>query len=90
MELTDGSFILMQLVFLVLTGETWGYLGSRRFLLELDLQSDAVSGLTNSLFEMVYFSALANAESLMSNDVLSSIDRLTYSMPFMIHLLRLL
>ncbi|XP_024025905.1 nicastrin [Morus notabilis] len=42
-----------QLVFLVLTGESWGYLGSRRFLLELDLQSDAVSGLDNSLFEMV-------------------------------------
>lgn len=42
-----------QLVFLVLTGEKWGYLGSRRFLLELDLQSDAVSGLNDSLFEMV-------------------------------------
>lgn len=45
----------MQLVFLVFTGEAWGYLGSRRFLLELDLQSDAVKGLNNSLFETVYF-----------------------------------
>ncbi|PON83180.1 Nicastrin [Trema orientale] len=42
-----------QLVFLVLTGEAWGYLGSRRFLLELDLQSDAVKGLNSSLFEMI-------------------------------------
>ncbi|KAH7533252.1 hypothetical protein FEM48_Zijuj04G0110900 [Ziziphus jujuba var. spinosa] len=42
-----------QLVFLVSTGEAWGYLGSRRFLLELDLQSDAVRGLNSSLFEMV-------------------------------------
>lgn len=53
----------MQLVFLVLTGERWGYLGSRRFLLELDLQSDAVSGLDNSLFEMVYFLAVADADA---------------------------
>ncbi|KAJ0959810.1 hypothetical protein J5N97_000504 [Dioscorea zingiberensis] len=42
---------LMQLVFIVFTGEAWGYLGSRRFLLELDLQSDAVSGLNYSLIE---------------------------------------
>ncbi|XP_050270062.1 nicastrin [Quercus robur] len=42
-----------QLVFIVFTGEAWGYLGSRRFLHELDLQSDAVSGLNNSLIEMV-------------------------------------
>lgn len=43
----------MQLVFIVFTGEAWGYLGSRRFLLELDLQSDAVNGLNYSLIEMV-------------------------------------
>lgn len=43
----------MQLVFIVFTGEAWGYLGSRRFLLELDLQSDAVSGLNYSLIETV-------------------------------------
>ncbi|KAJ4706851.1 Nicastrin [Melia azedarach] len=42
-----------QLAFLVLTGEAWGYLGSRRFLHELDMQSDAVSGLNSSLIEMV-------------------------------------
>lgn len=43
----------MQIVFIVFTGEAWGYLGSRRFLLELDLQSDAVSGLNYSLIETV-------------------------------------
>ncbi|XP_008457115.1 nicastrin isoform X1 [Cucumis melo] len=43
-----------QLVFVVFTGESWGYLGSRRFLLELDLQSDAVSGLSNRLIDMVF------------------------------------
>ncbi|XP_031397601.1 nicastrin isoform X2 [Punica granatum] len=42
-----------QLVFLVFTGEAWGYLGSRRFLLELDLQSDAVLGLNGTLIEMI-------------------------------------
>ncbi|KNA11455.1 hypothetical protein SOVF_135050 isoform B [Spinacia oleracea] len=42
-----------QLVFLVLTGEAWGYLGSRRFLHELDLQSEAVAGLNSTLIETV-------------------------------------
>ncbi|XP_057993530.1 nicastrin isoform X2 [Hevea brasiliensis] len=42
-----------QLVFSVFTGEAWGYLGSRRFLLELDLQSDSVNGLNDTLIEMV-------------------------------------
>ncbi|CAK7338948.1 unnamed protein product [Dovyalis caffra] len=42
-----------QLVFSVFTGEAWGYLGSRRFLFELDLQSDAVNGLNSSLIETV-------------------------------------
>ncbi|OMO49469.1 Nicastrin [Corchorus olitorius] len=42
-----------QLVFLVFTGEAWGYLGSRRFLLELDQQSDAVYGLNSTLIELV-------------------------------------
>ncbi|KHG13342.1 hypothetical protein F383_18867 [Gossypium arboreum] len=45
-----------QLVFLVFTGEAWGYLGSRRFLLELDQQSDAVRGLNSSLIQLVFFS----------------------------------
>ncbi|XP_038721111.1 nicastrin isoform X1 [Tripterygium wilfordii] len=42
-----------QLVFTVFTGEAWGYLGSRRFLLELDLGSDPVNGLSNKLIETV-------------------------------------
>lgn len=47
------SNLKKQLVFLVLTGETWGYLGSRRFLHELDLHSDAVTGLSDTLIETV-------------------------------------
>ncbi|XP_015582559.1 nicastrin isoform X1 [Ricinus communis] len=42
-----------QLVFSVFTGEAWGYLGSRRFLLELDLQTDSVNGINDTLIEMV-------------------------------------
>ncbi|WVZ07497.1 hypothetical protein V8G54_020843 [Vigna mungo] len=42
-----------QLVFAVFTGEAWGYLGSRRFLVELDLHSDAVHGLNRGLIEKV-------------------------------------
>ncbi|KAF5191239.1 Nicastrin [Thalictrum thalictroides] len=42
-----------QLVFLVLTGEAWGYLGSRRFLAELDMGSDVVHGLNRTLIELV-------------------------------------
>ncbi|KAK1439308.1 hypothetical protein QVD17_05124 [Tagetes erecta] len=42
-----------QLVFVVFTGEAWGYLGSRRFLLELDLHTDAVNGINNTLIETV-------------------------------------
>ncbi|KAL2897351.1 Nicastrin [Bienertia sinuspersici] len=42
-----------QLVFLALTGEAWGFLGSRRFLHELELQSDAVAGLNITLIETV-------------------------------------
>lgn len=44
---------VMQLVFLFFTGEAWGYLGSRRFLYELDLHSDSVSGLNETSVEMV-------------------------------------
>ncbi|KAL0669186.1 hypothetical protein Bca4012_031890 [Brassica carinata] len=47
------SNLKKQLVFLVLTGETWGYLGSRRFLHELDLHSDAVAGLSDTMIETV-------------------------------------
>ncbi|KAM7519844.1 hypothetical protein LguiB_018806 [Lonicera macranthoides] len=42
-----------QLVFGVFTGEAWGYLGSRRFLHELDQQSGSVSGLNSTLIETV-------------------------------------
>ncbi|KAK1286999.1 Nicastrin [Acorus calamus] len=42
-----------QLVFLVVTGEAWGYLGSRRFLLELDEGSDTTNGLNSTLIEQV-------------------------------------
>ncbi|XP_019164143.1 PREDICTED: nicastrin isoform X2 [Ipomoea nil] len=44
---------IKQLVFVVFTGESWGYLGSRRFLLELDQHSDAVRGLDFSKIETV-------------------------------------
>lgn len=42
-----------QIVFLVLTGEAWGYLGSRRFLAELDLSEDTVNGLNSTLIDQV-------------------------------------
>ncbi|KAK4767492.1 hypothetical protein SAY86_015242 [Trapa natans] len=42
-----------QIVFVVFTGEAWGYLGSRRLLLELDLQSNAVLGLNRTLIELI-------------------------------------
>ncbi|KAJ0245631.1 Nicastrin [Hirschfeldia incana] len=47
------SNLKKQIVFLILTGETWGYLGSRRFLHELDLHSDAVAGLSDTPIETV-------------------------------------
>lgn len=50
----------MQLVFAVFTGEAWGYLGSRRFLVELDMQSDAVHGLNHTLIETVFLIFLVN------------------------------
>ncbi|KAL0430470.1 UNVERIFIED_CONTAM: Nicastrin [Sesamum radiatum] len=42
-----------QLVFVVLTGESWGYLGSRRFFLESDKQSDTIKGLDLAMLETV-------------------------------------
>ncbi|GFQ00012.1 nicastrin [Phtheirospermum japonicum] len=42
-----------QLVFVVLTGEAWGYLGSRRFFLESDQQSDTMKGLDLATIETV-------------------------------------
>lgn len=50
----EGSETLAkQIVFVVFTGETWGYLGSRRFLFELDQHTDAVNGINNTLIETV-------------------------------------
>ncbi|KAI5648110.1 hypothetical protein M9H77_34115 [Catharanthus roseus] len=51
-----GCEILLQnydLVFAVFTGESWGFLGSRRFLVELDEQSDAVRGLNFTMIDRV-------------------------------------
>lgn len=42
-----------QIVFAVFTGEAWGYLGSRRFLLELDSGANALNGLKSSMIEQV-------------------------------------
>ncbi|KAL4196126.1 hypothetical protein AMTRI_Chr04g181800 [Amborella trichopoda] len=42
-----------QLVFMVFTGEAWGYLGSRRFLAELDNVGQSVDGLNITLIEQV-------------------------------------
>ncbi|KAG5529727.1 hypothetical protein RHGRI_030193 [Rhododendron griersonianum] len=48
-----GADSPISLVFVIFTGEAWGFLGSRRFLLELDQNSDAVNGLNSSLIDMV-------------------------------------
>lgn len=48
-------FLSLQLVFLFLTGEAWGYLGSRRFLAELEASSIDVRGLNGTLIEQVSF-----------------------------------
>ncbi|VFQ99696.1 unnamed protein product [Cuscuta campestris] len=50
----SSSNLNKQLVFVVFTGESWGYLGSRRFLLELDQHSDAIKGLDFSMIETVF------------------------------------
>ncbi|MCL7051452.1 hypothetical protein MKW94_006851 [Papaver nudicaule] len=52
-HLGDLDKLNKQLVFMFFTGEAWGYLGSRRFLAELDMGTDAVHGLNSSLIEMV-------------------------------------
>ncbi|XP_043695678.1 nicastrin [Telopea speciosissima] len=50
----DGiNALSKQLVFMVFTGEAWGYLGSRRFLAELEMHTDAVNGLNDTLIELV-------------------------------------
>ncbi|KAH9605765.1 hypothetical protein KSS87_012185 [Heliosperma pusillum] len=63
-----------QLVFLVLTGESWGFLGSRRFIHELHLQSDGVTGLNKTLIETgtleinETFGALGQAQASLESD----------------------
>ncbi|KAL6001283.1 hypothetical protein ACLOJK_007015 [Asimina triloba] len=52
-HLDDVNELKKQLVFVVFTGESWGYLGSRRFLAELEIGSDAVNGLNSTLIELV-------------------------------------
>lgn len=43
----------MQLVFAVFNGEAWGYLGSRKFLQELDQGADSVNGISSLLIDQV-------------------------------------
>ncbi|GAB2212538.1 hypothetical protein Drorol1_Dr00020511 [Drosera rotundifolia] len=52
-HIDDSQSFKKQLVFLIFTGEAWGYIGSRRFLHELDLQSNSTKGLNSSLIDMV-------------------------------------
>ncbi|KAK9074877.1 hypothetical protein SSX86_003196 [Deinandra increscens subsp. villosa] len=52
-RIEDLDKLSKQLVFVVFTGEAWGYLGSRRFLLELDQHTDAVNGINSTLIETV-------------------------------------
>ncbi|KAJ7533501.1 hypothetical protein O6H91_13G052200 [Diphasiastrum complanatum] len=54
LSMTAGIDTLQkQLVFLVCTGEAWGYLGSRRFLLELAAGNPSVAGLDPSLVSQI-------------------------------------
>ncbi|WOL20134.1 nicastrin [Canna indica] len=52
-HVSDLNELKKQLVFMVFTGEAWGYLGSRKLLLELDMGSDAVNGLNGTMIEQV-------------------------------------
>jgi len=42
-----------QLVFAVFNGEAWGYLGSRKFLQELDKGADSVNGINSLMIDQV-------------------------------------
>lgn len=48
-----GAESPISLVFMVLSGESWGYLGSWRVFLESDLQSDSIKGLNLNMIETV-------------------------------------
>ncbi|AQK79556.1 Nicastrin [Zea mays] len=47
------SLILIQLVFTVFNGEAWGYLGSRKFLQELDEGAASVNGISSLMIDEV-------------------------------------
>ncbi|CAM0944287.1 unnamed protein product [Alopecurus aequalis] len=47
------SKLKKQLVFAAFDGEAWGYLGSRKFLQELDEGADSVNGINSSMIEQV-------------------------------------
>ncbi|KAM0927258.1 hypothetical protein ACQ4PT_003316 [Festuca glaucescens] len=49
----DLSKLKKQLVFAAFDGEAWGYLGSRKFLQELDEGADSVNGINSSMIEQV-------------------------------------
>uniref|UniRef100_A0ACD5ZEA0 Uncharacterized protein n=1 Tax=Avena sativa TaxID=4498 RepID=A0ACD5ZEA0_AVESA len=52
-HLHDLSKLKKQLVFAAFDGEAWGYLGSRKFLQELDEGDDSVNGINSSMIEQV-------------------------------------
>uniref|UniRef100_M8AVU5 Nicastrin n=1 Tax=Aegilops tauschii TaxID=37682 RepID=M8AVU5_AEGTA len=52
-HLHDLGKLKKQLVFAAFDGEAWGYLGSRKFLQELDEGDDSVNGINSSMIEQV-------------------------------------
>ncbi|KAK3155217.1 hypothetical protein QOZ80_2BG0200390 [Eleusine coracana subsp. coracana] len=52
-HLEDLKNLKKQLVFAVFNGEAWGYLGSRKFLQELDEGADSVSGISSLMIDHV-------------------------------------
>ncbi|KAG6497136.1 hypothetical protein ZIOFF_045024 [Zingiber officinale] len=50
----DLTELKKQLVFMVFTGEAWGYLGSRKFLQELDMGTAAVNGLDSTMIDQEF------------------------------------
>ena len=61
-----------QLVIAVFTGESWGYLGSRRFLTELSEGGSSVQGLKGSLIYQVRLSKSFQLHS----DILSTLEEI--------------
>uniref|UniRef100_A0A0E0K513 Nicastrin n=1 Tax=Oryza punctata TaxID=4537 RepID=A0A0E0K513_ORYPU len=52
-HLHDISNLKKQLVFAVFNGEAWGYLGSRKFLQDIDQGADSVNGISSLLIDQV-------------------------------------